>query len=640
MSIPTLVVRSLTLAIGFGLAFSSPAIATQTTLITFGQPTAEALPSAEGVARVSASGLSAADVDRLRHVPPGSVVVTIASDELPLSDADARSFKQLFDGGIPFLLQWHGHAPEDLARVSSLFGIAPTAGDVLLRRAEGGAVTVFSSSPGQAADPATLLTAFGAAEASTQNPAANELLSRPESVMSMSETAGLLPARHFDINFVDKDGEVSGVTGIDVVRSRTTSTDAKMVVITSKATVKTALNGVVDGNSTGKNLWAAYLPTEYRLRHTLSADGIAPTYLDHFPETDGRTEYTQVDSESRGFTIGGSTGAELSSTGKADEMLAAKVPFKASVGYEHLWNTSLSMSFQDYSLLAAPEGRDSVQWKAMIAPRLKDGLIRRWGAEMPQLTEDKMTPMMRTTTFNAMSQWKIPGEYEGMATVSVSAGYTLDREEWWWDRTYIRHRSQLDTRDMPVDFVLDMSDPYLTAEITVLIRSAMGSGACLRDNDGEADLAPCNATDRRQMWGLNGTSQYVNRGSGLCLAVQPVTRSVVTVSCKDPVYEKQWQWRADRLHALSNHSDYRLYVEDGQVRYFAPEGRFQDYPVNPYASQLEPWSNYPNAPRPGIDHQPAPSGSVPLEISEAWASMFRPVSDDQRWRIEILRQGL
>lgn len=653
MRIPTLAIRSLTLAIGLGLtvpsiAFQGPAAPVVKlpssplepgTLIAFGDaPRLSKSARAGDVTTIPASALDADTIDSLSAAPPGGALAMLSSHALPLSDADALVLKRLFDGGVPFLLHIDSKAPEHLAHATSLFGIAPTVGQVLLRRDPGGHVRVFSPSADSEADAADLLSAM--LQGATPDPSSGKQGARIAIDALSAEGEPLLPSRHFDVAIVDAGGEVSGVTGIDVVRSRTASSDNKIVTLTSKVTLKTAKNGILDGSRTKKNLWAAYMPLEYRLRHGVTIDGATPTYLGHFPETDGRTEFTQVDTENRGFTIGGSTGSELSSSGKPDDVLAAKVPFNLSFGYEHKWQTSLSVSFKDYSMLAVPGNDASVQWKALIAPTLKHVLIKRWGADMPQLTEDRMTPMMRTATFNTMSQWKIPGAYEGMAKVSVLAGYALDRKEWWWERTNVRHRAELDLRDKGVDFTVDMSDPYVTAEITVLIRSATGSGACLRDKNGSVELTPCNAMDRRQMWGLDASSRYVNRGSGRCLSVQPSTRGVITDTCANVTYEKQWQWRADRLHSLVDHGRYRLYVESGSVHYHAPEGRFQDYPVNPFGSPLEPWTNYPNPPRPGIDFQPAPAGSRPLPVGEEWGSQFRRVSDDQRWRIEVLRQGL
>jgi hypothetical protein len=440
------------------------------------------------------------------------------------------------------------------------------------------------------------------------------------------------------VTFVDELGEVSGVSVIDVVRSRTNSADAMALMITSKATLRTNRNGILDGAETGQNLWGAYLPFEYRLSHTVTAeDGVQPSYRGHFPESDDRTEYTKTETRMRSFGIGGSTGSELSSSGKSDDKLAAKLPFNLTAAFDYSWQTSLSMTLKDYSLLAAPVGQGSVVWRALIAPSLKGVLIKHSGAGLPKLTEEKMTPTMRTANFNTVSEWILPGAYEGPVKVTVSGGYDLQVSEWWWKRTQLQTRSVRDNRDVQESFVVDMSDPYLTADITVLIRSATGTGACLQD-DGDIVLTECNKTERRQMWGLDPSSRYVNRASGRCLTADTLTRAVVSKPC-GITFEQQWEWRADRLHSLISHGLYRLYVEGGQVHYNAAEGRFQDYPVNIYGKVLEPWTNYPNAPRPGIDQQPAPFGSRPVPIGREW-SEFRAVSDDQRWRIEVLRQSL
>ncbi|WP_448098204.1 ricin-type beta-trefoil lectin domain protein [Luteibacter yeojuensis] len=659
MRIPTRVTRSLTLAIGFGLAL--PTVATDmaavsarlavtakdgsggsaprlsASLIVFGSSPTSPASSLAGVSTLSAADLLPDDIERLSQLPAGSALAVLGMDALPLAGPQAESFQRLFDAGVPVLLLADERVPMDIPKVTAVFGIAPANGDALFRRNPEGGVQVFAAPAGQVGEAVDLVSAMmsGSSPRDRPSPDAGKTARLAEGLPD----ATLLPARHFDVNIVDPAGEITGVTGIDVVRTRTRSTDLKIVTLTSKVTVKPQRTGIVDGDLSGGNLWGTYLPLKYRLQHSLVTDGVSPTYMDHFPETDGRTEYTQVDTEHRGFTIGGSTGAELSSSGKPDDVLASKIPFNLSLGYEHKWQTSLSMTFHDYSMLAAPGRPGLVSWDALIAPKLSGVLIKAERAGMPRLTEDKMTPMMRAATFNALSQWNVPGSYEGMAKISVSGAYERERKEWWWQRANVRRRTGFDTRMVTTDFVLDMSDPYLSAEITVLIRSATGSGACLRDNQGSVGLAPCNAADRRQMWGLDASSRYVNRGSLRCLSVQTSTRSVITDTCANITYEKQWQWRADRLHSLVDHGNYRLYVEGGTVHYHAPEGRFQDYPVNPFGSPLEPWSNYPNSPRPGIDVQPAPLGNRPVELGPEWAS-FRRVSDDQRWRVEVLRQGL
>lgn len=646
MRIPTLAIRSLTLAIGICLApaaFSQAAppllSATassddlaQVTLVTFGAGTAA------GGSTIAAATLSTDDIARLAAEPAGTVLAVVSSDVLPLADAEAATLSKVYESGVPFLLRMDSFDPDDLKRVSSIFGIAPTAGDVILSRDRDGLPQVFSGA-GSAATTADLLSAMV-----TSLPVAPSVgivgLATNRSTVGRQADDGdkpLPPARRFGVNFVDDQGEVAGISVIDVVRSRTNSADAKALMITSSATVKTNRNGVVEGRP-GQNLWGAYLPFEYRLSHTVEADGVQPSFRGHFPETDARTEYNETETRTRGFSIGGSTGSELSSSGKADDVLAAKLPLNLSLSYQHTWQTSVSRTFKDYSLLAAPIGQNSVAWRALIAPSLRGVLITRQGAALPELTESRMTPMMRTATLNTVSEWILPGAYEGLATVTVSAGYELQRSEWWWERTQLRNRSVRDNRDVPASFVIDMSDPFLTADITVLLRSATGTGACLRD-DGNVVLVTCDKTDRRQMWGFDPSSRYVNRDSGRCLTADSLTRAVVTRPCRIS-FEQQWQWRADRLHSFIDQAQYRLYVEGGQVRFHAAPGRFQDYPVNPHGAPLEPWTNYPASPRVGVDHQPAPFGTIPRPIAPEWADQFRPVSTDQRWHVEVLRQSL
>lgn len=638
-SIPTTLHR-LALAVAVGLACPVAALAAvpATTLVTFGEtPPAATPPAYAGAAAVPAARLSADDVRDLADLAPGRALSVLDAAALPLPPDESATLRGLFDGGVPVLLHTRDASPDALLRVTELFGIAPTAGDVVVRRDGAGATTVYAAD--HHADVDVLLTAALSATRSTvEAPEADTLFTaRGAELDTATEPGPLLPARHFDVNFVDAAGEVSGVTGIDLVRSRTASTDSKYIVLTSKATIKTALNGITEGSVTGQNLWATYLPVEYRLRHAIDTGDVTPTYIDHFPETDGRTEFTQTDTKIRGFTIGGSTGSELSSTGAADATLASKVPLNVNFGYEHKWQTAVTTTFRDYSLLATPEANRAVVWKALIAPRLQNVLVKRWGADMPTLTLDYMTPMMRSTTLVGMSQWKLPGSYEGMATLEMSGGYSLERNEWRYKRVDIVHTKATDSRDVPTRFVVDMSDPYLSAEITVQIRSHVGSGSCMTD-DGIVRLAACDSSDRRQLWGLDASNRYVNRASGRCLAVQPSSGNVVTESCANITFEKQWQWRADRLHSLANPARYRLYVENGQVRFDAAAGRFQDYPVNPFGPQLDPWSNYPQPPLPG-SQQPAPAGVRPVDIDPTWTS-YAPVSDDQRWRVEVLRLGL
>jgi hypothetical protein len=639
MRIPTLARRSLTLALTAALVAPSLAATTPLTgapraIVAFGDSTL-AGSDQPGAIVASAPVLSPAGIDNLDRETANHLLATIDASSLPLSADQAMRLTALLEKGTPVLLHMDVVTPESMDLVSKFFGIAPAEGDVILRK-ERRTTTVFAPSQEDAGDTADLLSALAGSELSK--------LATPSTPSSGSGgtmdngPAPLLPARRFDVNLVDSQGEISGTAAIEVVRSRSNSTDNKMVTITSKTTAKPKLTGIIDGSKTNGNLWSAKLAHEYRTTHTLTA-GAQVTYLDYFPLTDGRTDFTQTDTENRGFNIGGSTGSEISQTGKPDDLLAAKLPFNLSFGYEHKWQSSLSTTFKDYSMEAVPKGQDSVQWTAFIAPSLRNILVKHWGSGLPTLVDDKLTPMMRSATLPAMSYWKVPGAFEGSATVSLSGGYTLESQEWWYVRSSLKYEKKNVRRDASKTFTIDMSDPYVSAEITVLIRSATGSGACLRDKGGLVDTAACQASDRSQMWGLDAASRYVNRQSGRCLSVQPATQSVVTVACDNITYEKQWQWRADRLHSMIDHGRYRLYVEGGVVHYAAADGRFADFPVNPFGAPLEPWTNYPSAPRVGVDYIPAPLGSK-LEPVPSGYAQFPAVSDDQRWHIQVLRTGL
>ena len=643
MKMPAFCSKPLALAAVAALTVSSPApgIATDalTAVVAFGRHAAPRSHDTKPSSAAEIPVVRPSDIAGLAPEASRHLLAMVDASSLPLVAQDEATLARLFEQGSPVLLHMDSRTPDDLARVSALFGIAPRSGDMIVRN-DGDDIEVFGALPESGADASSLLHAL-TASAEPAPPAATQSarLQSPTALEADDPgSAATLPARRYRHNLVDDMGEVTGVTIIDIVRSRTVSSDFKLVTVTSKASITPANNGVSDGAVTGKNAWTADLPLEYRLRHSVTADDAKVTYIDHFPVTDGRTDFTQTDIETRKVSIGGETGADISTSGTKDDVIAAKLPFKLTGGYEHSWQSSLTTTFQDYSILAIPGVSGSVTWRALIAPKLKNVLVKRWGADLPVLTEEKMTPMMRSATFEAISSWQVPGSYEGLANVMISAGYDLDRKKWWWNRTQVKHSQELVPREMALDYVVRLDDPYLSAEITVLIRSATGSGACLRDHGGVVDLTPCRATERSQMWGLDTASRYVNRGSGRCLSAQLATRSVVTESCENITFEKQWQWRADRLHSLADHTRYRLYVAGGQV-HVAPKGHFPDFPANFSSPALEPWTNYPAAPRQGIDHVVGSAGTRPLVVGPEYAGI-PAVSDDQRWRIEVLRQGL
>jgi hypothetical protein len=610
-------------AAAFDITAASHASFSPIAVVAFGGH-AGAAPDGVMAAVATAPAVLPADVRDLDPSLSTHMLATLNSSALPLAPDEALTFDRLFNQGSPVLLHMDDQSPEGVLQVSQLFGIAPSTSDVIVRK-QSHAVEVFTSSGDDAANPKALLHAL----ANTEHVFTEEA-DDPDPGRS-------LPGRFFNFNLVDPRGALSGGISIHVVRSKTASADFKIVTITTVANIAPRGVGVMENPRPRPPYpwlrWTTWLPVKYHLSHVLKAFGAEAVYVAHFPHSDGRTEFTQTDTETRGFSIGARTGAEISQSGKPDEILAAKLPFELTAGYEHTWQSNLTMQFKDYSLEAVPSS-PSVTWNAMLSPKLGEVFYIKRGTTRP--IEDRVTPMMRSATFQTMSQWKLPGEYKQPASVFVLAGYDLRR--WDWHELGGGVKSSTVKGAAIQTFLIDMGSPHLSAETTVQIRSAAGSGACLRDNAGVADLAPCLATDRRQLWGLDAASRYVNRASGLCLTARPATRSVVTESCANVTNEKQWQWRGDRLHALSNHTKYRLYVAGGQVHLSFP-GQLPDFPANFSHPALEPWTNYPAAPRQGIDLVVGSAGTRPLDVGREYAG-FRAVSDDQRWRIEVLRDGL
>lgn len=653
MKITPFSARPLALAVVTALALSSPVVGKSIDKLSDSPAAASGLFTGTvlfGGASSSEAGVSSvsglpvirpADAENLAPGAVRHVLVVVRASSLPLGEEDAATLARLFQQGAPVLVRMDSRTPDDLARVGAQFGTAPTIGDMIVRN-EHGDIGVFASASEAVADAEALLDAF-AADADMPRPPHPE--ADPDATLPEADVpnpAVGLPGRTINFSLVDPKGEINGVTKVEIVRSRTMAADFKLLRVSSKAKIAPARAGVTRNTSPDLEV-ISHLPIEYNLRHDVAVSEGDLVNLDHFPVTDGATEFKQEETETSTFSIGGSLGAEVSPTGKKDPKLGAKLPFDVSFGYEHKWQSTLSNSFKDYSLQAGPELPTAVAWNAVIAPRFEH-LLRMFVHPSSRFENPakKMTPMMKVAAFDAASYWQMPGTYEGPLSVTVSVGYKLDRDYWFYKGG---HRGVAPKREIDVvhnvvrnTFEIPMSDPYLTAELTVLIRSATGSGLCLRDNGGVVDLVACQPTDSSQQWGFDEASRYVNRKSKKCLTAQPAAGSVVTEACGNLTFEKQWQWRADRLHSLIDHERYRMYVAGGQVL-ISKKGRFPDFPANFSSPALEPWSNYPAAPRQGIDLIVGRAGTRPVPIGPEYAGL-PAVTDDQRWRIEVLRQGL
>jgi len=249
-----------------------------------------------------------------------------------------------------------------------------------------------------------------------------------------------------------------------------------------------------------------------------------------------------------------------------------------------------------------------------------------------------MTPMMFSGALDTWSVWKLPGEYEGKVTVEVEAGY--DRNERLRSMTKPKAGYFDETRPVNASqrYVFDLSHPFLTREITVLIRSAVADGGCLMQTDDTISLASCDPSNRSQMWGLDSEGRYVNRSTKQCLTADTQVAALKMATCS-LANSQRWEWQADRLHSGYDDGRHRLYVELGTVRFHVPPGRFQDVPVNPHNAVLSPWSGYPGAPQAG-ELIPAPYGVAAGSVPARWASNYRAIGPEQRWDVIVLREGL
>ncbi|UPG84315.1 ricin-type beta-trefoil lectin domain protein [Luteibacter aegosomatis] len=631
--------RSLTSAIGaillLGLAphaFASTTEVTDPPLIVFGKHEGHIhdLLDASGPASRRSTGLVAGDFP----VADPRALALVAANELEnLGDARARLW-ELFHAGVPVFVCMEGAERQAVAR---FFGIAPPAGDVIFVREPDGDIDVLSVASGNTHWDAHWTHALAKELVDFQHRAEEEgakgrLAATPESAS--------VPMLRIHEGVIDTGSdEITGRLSIDVIRSATRTGDEKEIHVHTWPSVTPTRAGIHEGHKQGENLTAAYLPWVYRVSHRVTATNATASMVDYLPLSDGRTEFDYAETKERTLGIGGTSGDSLSVDGKPDALLAAKIPFNLAFNYAYTSREELRFRFNDYSLVARPTDKGTrILWEAPIAPALKHSLVERVYADKVELTEKRMTPMMRSATMATWSGWKLPGGYEGMANVRIDLGYDRNEKTWWWERSDWKHDDRTIAVSKSVSYDLDLSHPFLSSEITVLLRSNEGLGGCIAQDGQVVRLASCDPTNRAQMWGFDSEGRYVNRADGRCLQADLDRRVLVTARCSLS-NNQVWEWRADRIHSGYGDRYHRLYVENGNLRFFAPAGRFDATPVNPHASALKPWSGYPNAPLAG-ELVPAPFGTQAGTVPAEWMGRYGPVGAEQRWTPIVLRAGL
>jgi len=619
-------------------------------LLMFGPPSAQVLPETfDAWSRLMADALEPEEIERQRtNIALAYLdIAAVAQDE----NAQAK-VGRLFAEQIPVLLKMDSENAELKGQVASLFGISGSSRYTLFYRKNNAQIEVHGFDDLSTREQVAALeeqvlkwqfrqdghAATEGEEGMATLPGATEYQAAGAPAQAPASNFTAVPNLAFNLSRTGPRGEVSTLANIEIIRSAQRAQDKKFIIIKAKpTTIKSARNGIVTPIPGVRNLWASYLPQTYRVSHVVEADGAGPALVTFAPPSDGRTEFSYSETQTRGFTIGGSVGAEFGPGATDKATYVAKSPFSLSASYEHTNSKTLATSFKDYSLLASSNNRGA-HWEAPIAPRLRSALIDRMTANGPILTESRMTPMMRQASLETYSVWELPGSYSGNAKVIVGGGYGLQLDEWWRDRTQIRKRSELINHAYNSEFVLDLSSPYLTREMSVLIRSQDGAGRCLVESGSTVTLAACNAQQKSHLWGLDSESRYVNRGSGKCLALQERSGALLTETCRID-NRQQWEWRADRIHSLYD-LDWRLFVQGTQPS-AKPNGSmaFDDVPVNAFNRFNIPWASYPGAPSAG-DVMPNENGISP-QISPDWVTTYRNAVDArQRWRIEILRDGL
>jgi hypothetical protein len=645
--------RALTMAIGAILLISAvPAVvatpgaapALVKALLTFGDPShiehaGDLLNGRKAGAIVAGGSLPANQLQRYTLPSAGAVAIVAARDIASLGESRAALMK-LFHAGVPvFVCADDAHRDD----VAGLFGMSPEQGDAMFVRQADGEVAVLGNASGEAHWAPRWSQNMAASVSSLRDDEVSYDYVPDDVPAKGAESEAGAPVYTFHEGLVKTGSdEITGRATIQVVRSASRNGDDKEISVRAWSTITPKDPGIVIEYLPPGMFWpakvTATLPWAYRTSHKVLADGINPEMVYSLPGSNGSTEIDYDKTERRGYTVGGGLGGNVSASGRPNAALAAKLRFNLSFSYTKEKTETIRYAFRDYSMYARPvDGGNRMLWEARIAPHLQDALIK--DKKKKIFTDGKnMTPMMFSGALDTWSVWKLPGEYEGKVTVEVEAGY--DRNERL--RSIVKPRVGYfeETRSINAAqrYIFDLSHPFLTREITVLIRSAAGDGGCLIQAGDVVALATCDPSNRAQMWGLDSESRYVNRSTKQCLTANTEVAALRMATCS-LANSQRWEWQADRLHSGYDDGRHRLYVELGTVRFHVPPGRFQDVPVNPHDAVLSPWSGYPRAPLAG-ELIPAPYGRAAGSVPSQWASNYRAIGPEQRWDVIVLRAGL
>lgn len=428
------------------------------------------------------------------------------------------------------------------------------------------------------------------------------------------------------------DGGSISILGM-ATRNSTTSSDAKVIAM------KTRFVAPASGYSfVGGGFPQLTIPSSYRLTQGIQAFSASPILTDRYPHADGRTDVTLSEQKTTSTSYGFSISPELTN-GLQDKVRAtsAKLPFGFDFSKSFSESTSVTLTLKDYYLKTSATDNGQIQfahWDVELAPFIMN--TRGYFGRPFETSQAKVTPLMKGLDSEVFSTWALPGTFEDSIRLTsiYNTGYHRFAEP--WSPAYIGSERP----DIVTAVFIDGRSPFLTREITALIRSTSNNGclAALPDSD-LVGLQPCDASldNYAQQWNLDSERRYRNRMDGRCMTV--TTGDQVKLAPCSLSLDQKYSWVAERIHSLrdGDNQSLRLYSDGQHVRFEATAA--QMLPPNPFHELISPWSSYPGAPQ-RSDIIPDPLPRVPRTIPEEWVTQYGSVPTHERWDVVVLRQGI
>lgn len=546
-----------------------------------------------------------------------------------LLDDPVRSdeVRALFANGIPLLITQG--ADEDYSHeIGALFGASMNVSAAFYYRDQGGVLQILASEPlRNDTDDGARLTRLSQTLAEHKPP-----ILTGTGIARLPDIPAELPRFVVAATEIYPGGGSITLYGT-ATRSSTISSDAKVVTMKTRYVAPAQSYSFVGGGFPQLTI-----PSNYRLSQTVQAFSASPVLIDRYPPADGRTDVTlseqKTSSTSYGFSISPELENGLQSKVRAT---SAKLPFGFDFSKNFDESTSVSLTLKDYLLKTSATDNGQMQylyWDVALAPFIL-GTKGYFGGPF-KTSPAKVTPMMKGLDSEVFSTWVLPGTFEDSIRLTsiYSIDYHLFAEP--WSPRYVKSERP----DMVTAVSVDGRSPFLTREITALIRSTSNNGCLTAHPDSDlVSLLPCEAAldNYAQQWNLDSEQRYRNRMDGRCMTVAPGDQ-VKLAPCSLSLDQK-YRWVAERIHSLrdGNNQSLRLYSDGQNVRFEATSAKI--LPTNPFHELMSPWSSYPGAPQ-RSDIIPDPLPRVPQTIPADWVTQYGSVPTNERWDVVVLRQGI